>query len=127
MNPPRSPRTPAHVDAAEKQIRQLQQEIDYTVREYPIEVLVQRHITGIETGENELFVPDYQRDMVWDDKRQSRFIESLLIVLPIPYLFVADIANEDPDLAACRAEFSGDRAVPIGRYADGFRQPVAAA
>ena len=30
-------------------------------------------------------------------------------------------------LAACRAEFSGDRAVPIGRYADGFRQPVAAA
>ena len=87
------------VERAEKQIRELQRDVDYQVREYPIEVVVQKHLKGRETGTNELFVPDYQRDFVWDDKRQSRFIESLLIGLPIPYLFAADVGSEDEDLA----------------------------
>ena len=75
--------------------RSVQQEVDYTVREYPIEVVVAKHIKGLDEGTNDIFVPDYQRDLVWDDKRQSKFIESLLIGLPIPYLFVADVGNED--------------------------------
>ena len=33
------------------------------------------------------YVPDYQRNMVWNDIRQSEFIESVLIGLPIPFLF----------------------------------------
>ena len=82
-----------------RQIRDLQRDVDYQVREYPIEVVVQKHLKGREDGTNELFVPDYQRDFVWDDKRQSRFIESLLIGLPIPYLFAADVGSEDEDLA----------------------------
>lgn len=86
-------------EAAESEIRDVQQEVDYTVREYPIEVLVQKHLTGIDKGENEIFVPEYQRDLVWGEQRQSKFIESLLIGLPVPYLFVADVGNESPDLA----------------------------
>lgn len=87
------------INSAEQQIRAVQQDVDYTVREYPIEVLVQKHTEGLAQGKNEIFVPDYQRDLVWDDRRQAKFIESLLIGLPIPYLFVADVGHDDPDEA----------------------------
>ena len=36
--------------------------------------------------------------MTWDEDRQSKFIESVLLGLPIPYIFVADI-SENEDLA----------------------------
>jgi hypothetical protein len=35
--------------------------------------------------------------MAWDNIRQSKFIESMLLGLPIPYIFVADISDEDND------------------------------
>jgi hypothetical protein len=38
-----------------------------------------------------IYVPDYQRDFIWDRKRQSRLIESLLLGLPIPSIFLADV------------------------------------
>ncbi|MGL4585402.1 MAG: DUF262 domain-containing protein, partial [Flavobacterium sp.] len=38
-------------------------------------------------------IPDYQREMIWKHTQKSRFIESLLINLPVPYLFFAD--NEE--------------------------------
>jgi hypothetical protein len=90
-------KTPDQIEAAEAEIRDQQAVIDYTVREYPVEVIVSKHSTGEEEGTNEIFVPEYQRDLVWDDRRQSKFIESLLIGLPIPYLFVADVGSDDPD------------------------------
>jgi uncharacterized protein with ParB-like and HNH nuclease domain len=64
--------------------------VDYDTKEYPVEVLVQKYSTDLEDEENELFVPNYQRDFVWAEKRQSKFIESVLLGLPIPYIFVAD-------------------------------------
>ena len=64
--------------------------VDYDTKEYPVEVLVQKYNKNIEDEENELFVPNYQRDFVWSEKRQSKFIESVLVGLPIPYIFVAD-------------------------------------
>ena len=62
-------------------------------------VLVDKYINGAEDGANEIFVPDYQRNFVWPLRMQSRFIESILIGLPIPYLFVADVSNEDEELS----------------------------
>lgn len=93
------PKTTEEIEAAEAEIRAVQQDVDYTVREYPVEVVVSKYITGEEDGTNDIFVPDYQRDLVWDDQRQAKFIESLLVGLPIPYLFVADVGNEDEELA----------------------------
>ena len=86
-------------EAAEVQIRELQRVVDYQIREYPIEVVVEKFVTGTEDGKNEIFVPNYQRDLVWAEERQSKFIESLLIGLPIPYVFVADVGSEDEELA----------------------------
>lgn len=84
---------------AEEQIRLHAREVDYAVREYPIEVLVAKYVDGAEEGRNEIFVPDYQRNFVWPDELQSRFVESVLIGLPIPYLFVADVRAEDEELS----------------------------
>lgn len=77
-------------DKAEKQIEELQQIVDYEIREYTVELLVSKYKEGLKEGKNEIFIPHYQRKFVWDEKRQSKFIESLLIGLPIPYMFTAD-------------------------------------
>lgn len=84
-------------EAAEAEIREKQKPVDYDTKEYPVEVLVQKYKDGKDDGTNELFIPDYQREMAWDETRQSKFIESVLLGLPIPYIFVADIHDEDSD------------------------------
>lgn len=82
-------------DAAEEQISAHHKIIDYDVREYPVEVIVQKYLTRLEEDDNELFVPDYQRELTWPDDHQSRFIESVLMGLPIPYLFAADVKGQE--------------------------------
>lgn len=77
-------------DNAEKQILEKQKIADYDIREYPIEVLVQKFTDGLENDEADIYIPDYQREMIWKRAQCVRFIESILINLPIPYLFLAD-------------------------------------
>lgn len=79
----------------EDEIRLHQREVDYETKEYPVEVLVDKYTKGLKDDANEIFIPDYQREMAWDTQRQSKFIESVLIGLPIPYIFVADV--NDPE------------------------------
>lgn len=94
----RSGRTAEQIEAAEQQIAKNIRDVRYIVREYPAEVIVQKYLAGIREGINEIYVPDYQRDLVWPERNQSRFIESLLIGLPVPFLFVADVGSEeDPE------------------------------
>jgi len=83
---------------AERVVRRHQREVSYDTKEFTIEMVVNKYHEGIETDTNELFVPDYQRDFVWSVRNQSRLIESLLIGLPVPYVFVADVKSDDPDL-----------------------------
>lgn len=79
----------------EQQITDLRKLVDYITLEYPVEVIVDKYKQGEENDENEIFVPQYQRDFVWDDARQSKFIESLFLGLPIPFLFLADVAGDN--------------------------------
>ena len=87
---------PVQLDEMEKQIREKQKITEHEIREYPVSVIVEKFTDGLETDEAELFIPDYQREFVWTELQQSRFIESLLLNLPVPYLFVAD-TNENDD------------------------------
>ena len=87
---------PEQLDEMEKQIREKQKITEHEIREYPVSVIVEKFTDGLETDEAELFIPDYQREFVWTELQQSRFIESLLLNLPVPYLFVAD-TNENDD------------------------------
>ncbi len=71
------------LDAVVAQLNALRSTIRYTTSEWTVEYLVDKFDAGI------FVIPDYQRRFVWDRPRQSRFIESLLVGYPIPFLFVA--------------------------------------
>ncbi len=74
----------------EQQIKGNQKDFDFDIREYTVDVLTQQFDPN-PLGESDIFIPEYQRDDVWNVKQKSLLIESLLIGLPIPYIFVADI------------------------------------
>ncbi|MEE9382026.1 MAG: DUF262 domain-containing protein [Nannocystaceae bacterium] len=99
-----SPQQKTLQEAAEKQIREHHRVVDYDTREYPVETLVDKYLNGRDTDTNELFVPEYQRDFTWERPRQSKFIESVLIGLPIPYIFVADVGKPEDDERDARLE-----------------------
>jgi uncharacterized protein with ParB-like and HNH nuclease domain len=76
---------------AEAEIRLHQKEVDYQTKDFTVELLVHKYITGADDDENEIFVPQYQRKFVWDKRRQSKFIESVILGLPVPYIFIANL------------------------------------
>jgi len=82
---------------AESQLEERQKIADYDIREYPVEVLVDKFTDSSGNDEADFFIPDYQRELVWDIKRQSRFIESILMNLPIPYIFIAEVKGGEND------------------------------
>jgi len=56
------------------EIRDKQKQINYDTKQYPVEILVQKYREGINAHTNKLIIPGYQREIVWDDERQSKFI-----------------------------------------------------
>lgn len=88
------------VTDAETQIEENRKVVDYNIIEYPIEVIVAKYLGKSDEDENvaakpEFYIPDYQRDYTWDAKRKSKFIESVLIGLPIPFLFLAETDDDE--------------------------------
>ena len=77
--------------AIQEQLSNEQKLVSFDMRELTIEFYVMKYLTNIDKDDNELYVPDYQREFVWDVTRQSRFIESLLLGLPVPFIFTAEI------------------------------------
>jgi hypothetical protein len=76
--------TSAQQDAADRQIRQIQKEIRFDTRDFPVETIVARFNKG------SFFIPPYQREFVWNKDDQSQFIESVIMGLPIPMMFLAE-------------------------------------
>lgn len=74
-------KTPEEMDLAEAQIVEQSKRIEFYLTEYSVELLANK------MKENEFVVPKYQREFTWENDRKSRFIESLIIGLPIPFLF----------------------------------------
>ena len=69
---------------ADAQIKLLQHQINYDTKDYTVELVIQKF------KKDEFFIPDYQRGFVWKEKNKSSFIESVLLGLPIPFMFFAD-------------------------------------
>lgn len=67
--------------SAEEQIVEQSKRIEFYLTEYTVEIL------ALKMKKGEFEIPDYQRDDTWEDERKSRFIESVLMGLPIPFLF----------------------------------------
>lgn len=71
----------AQVKCAEEQILEQTKKIEFYLTEYSVELLAQKMDSG------DLVIPPYQREDTWEPERKSRFIESLVMGLPIPFLF----------------------------------------
>ena len=69
------------IEAAEAQIIEQSKRIEFYLTEYSVELLALKMRSG------EFVIPAYQREDTWEAARKSRFIESLLMGLPIPFLF----------------------------------------
>lgn len=82
--------TEEKLNRLEDQIREEKKTVDFDTREFTIEFLVKKYLEKLETGENDIFVPEYQREFVWNVERQSKLIESITLGLPIPIIFLAE-------------------------------------
>lgn len=67
--------------------------VNYDTKEFTLELLHSKFNRLTEDGKTkEIIIPFYQRNFVWERNRvkQSRFIESILLDLPIPPMFFAE-------------------------------------
>jgi len=69
------------IEGAERQVVEQSKRIDFYITEYSIELL------ALKMRDGEFEIPDYQREFTWEPERKSRFLESVLMGLPIPFLF----------------------------------------
>ena len=76
--------TPEMKIAADNQLKAMQKQIEYDTRDLTVELLVDKF------EKNEFFVPGYQRQFIWKPKNKDMFIESVLLGLPIPFMFFGD-------------------------------------
>jgi len=60
---------------------------EYRISSYGADYPVQMLVNQLEDGD--VFTPPFQRGYVWDVKTASRFVESLLLGLPVPGIFLS--------------------------------------
>ncbi len=73
------------------------EEEDSSWKDYPIDTLLIRNETRtvhdvlrrIDKG-SFIMNPDFQREFLWDDERQSKLIESVLLRIPLPVFYLAE-------------------------------------
>lgn len=79
--------------------------------------------------ENELNLqPDYQREFVWNNRTMSKFIESLLLSIPIPTIFLAEnkddtfeVIDGQQRLTTLFAFMKSDRVVEAVKLSDSLK------
>ena len=59
---------------------------EYAVTSYGIDYDVVGYVRRLQSGD--IVIPEYQRKYIWDQRRASRFVESLLLDLPVPGIFL---------------------------------------
>ena len=79
--------TQEDINAAETQIIEQSKRIEFYLTEYSVEMLAMKVSNG------DFVIPAYQREFTWEPERKSKFIESLLMGLPIPFLFFWEMSD----------------------------------
>ena len=82
--------------------------------DYPIDSLVKR------MREGSVYVPQFQRGFVWDLKDASRFVESLLLGLPVPSIFL----SREPDTNKLLVVDGQQRLLSLRYFYDGIWEPT---
>lgn len=82
----------ANLDEQEVCINEGRKNVKYDTKEYTLEYLVAKFNRPTDDNkQTEIFIPFYQRKFVWKQNRQSKFIESILLGLPIPPMYFAEM------------------------------------
>ena len=80
------------LEEQEKIINETRKNIKYDTKEFTLELLISKFKRPIEENKStEIFIPFYQRKFVWNEEKQSKFIESIILGLPIPPMYFAEI------------------------------------
>jgi uncharacterized protein with ParB-like and HNH nuclease domain len=93
----------ASLEEVETQIKEIQVEYNYRIADFSIGELMKKFKLKNEKIdlENEeisvLVVPQYQRDFIWAETMQSKFVESIFMGVPIQPLFAFEL-NEDGNM-----------------------------
>ena len=83
--------------------------------DYPIDALHSRLQRAEDGGPGDIEIPEFQRGYVWKKKQADRFIESLLLGLPVPGIFL----TQDPETKRQQIIDGVQRLITIKRFIDG--------
>ena len=64
-------------------------EIGFYGTDFPVDAIYKRISSADDETEGDIFIPNFQRGFVWTKKQADRFIESLLLGLPVPGIFLS--------------------------------------
>lgn len=64
----------------------LDPQVGYNITSYGADFSVDSYLKRLDRGD--MFIPEFQRDFVWTKTQASRFIESLILDLPVPGFFL---------------------------------------
>lgn len=87
------------IEEAEGQVYELRKTVRYDIRDLTVEQIVNKFDKSLSDDFDEesdtsnvgiIYIPEYQRDFTWDENRQAKLIESIILGLPIPFIFVAE-------------------------------------
>lgn len=96
-------KTQQELEEAENQIKEIQVDYNYRIADFSIGELLKKFVKKGDNPNFEdesisgLFVPTYQRDFIWQENMQSKFIESIFMGVPIQPLFAFEL-DEDGNL-----------------------------
>lgn len=89
----------------------------YDITSYGIDFDVDGVVRRVQKGE--IYIPEFQRNFVWKMTESSRFIESLLLGLPVPGIFLA----QDPDSGKMLVIDGQQRLLSLKFFFDGHFNP----
>lgn len=89
------------LELVEEEIYAKRKTVRYDIRDLTVEAISNKYDDSLDADDSEkakkkynfIYIPEYQRDFTWDEERQSKLIESIILGLPIPFIFVAE--NKD--------------------------------
>ena len=64
-------------------------EIGFYGTDFPVDALYKRLTSDKDAVEGDIYIPDFQRGYIWSKKQADGFIESLLLGLPVPGIFLS--------------------------------------
>lgn len=79
------------LNSIEDQIKSMQTDYNYNLKEYTIDLALDKFVgkddNNAQKSKSVIYIPSYQREYVWKDDMKSKFIESLILGIPMPPLF----------------------------------------